>query len=327
MFILLVVLVINNTIYLLIRTKYKIMDVLSDILKKIKLSSAVYFKSNFHSPWGMKIDRGAFAQFHIVTRGQCLLKTNNKRLTLFAGDIVVFPMGASHSLADHDLSEIKNGQDVVQAIVNGNSLFDGDVVSTTLVCGHFEFDRSITHPLIQELPEIIHITDSERKELPWLEGITNLIIQEADSEKNGSKIIVNKLGEILFIHTLRAFIQNMQTKKGFLAAIQDKRICKALRVIHNRSNEEWQLVTLAKVAGMSRTNFSNQFKVLTNQTPLTYMTNWRMLQAKELLKETKNSVGGIAGKVGYQSEAAFNRVFKKNTTQTPLKYRQSVHVS
>lgn len=303
------------------------MDVLSDILGKIKLSSAVYFKSNFHTPWGMEVDSGPFAQFHIVTRGQCLLKINDKQLTLFAGDVVVFPMGTSHSLADHDSSERKNGRDVVEAIMIGNSLFAGDVVSTTLVCGHFEFDRSVKHPLIQELPEIIHITDSERKELPWLESITNLIIQEADSEKNGSKIIVNKLGEVLFIHTLRAFIQNIKTKQGFLAAIQDERISKALKVIHNQSEEEWQLSTLAKVAGMSRTNFSNQFKALINQTPLTYMTNWRMLQAKELLTESKKSVGEIAGKVGYQSEAAFNRVFKKNTSQTPLKYRQSALIS
>lgn len=309
------------------RTFILIMDLLSDILNKVKLSSAVYFKSDFSAPWGMEIPRGPFAQFHIVTRGQCVLKTKDKELQLFAGDIVVFPLGTSHWLADQESSERKGGQDVVQSILDGKSLFEGDNISTTLVCGHFEFDRDIDHPFVHELPEIIHITDSERKEISWLESITNLVIQEAGSENSGSNIIVNKLGEVLFIHTLRAFIQRNSTKKGFLAAIQDERISKALRAIHDSPEKDWRLDSLAQIAGMSRTSFSNKFKDLIGETPLTYITNWRILQAKELLKESKKSVGEIADKVGYQSEAAFNRIFKKRVAQTPLKYRHSVLVS
>lgn len=300
------------------------MDVLSDILEKVKLSSAVYFKSDFSTPWGMDIPKGPFAQFHIVTRGHCTLKTKNKSMKLFAGDIVVFPMGTSHWLADAESSERQAGMDVVQAIMNGKSLFEGQDISTTLVCGHFEFDKNFDHPFISELPEIIHIKDSEKKELPWLESITNLVIQEASSEKSGSKIVVNKLGEILFIHVLRAFMQTKKSEKGFMAAMQDARMSKVLKSIHNAPEENWQLSDLAQIAGMSRTGFSNQFKAMIGQTPLNYITQWRMLQAKELLKASNITVGEISLKVGYQSEAAFNRVFKKRANQTPLKFRQSI---
>ena len=309
------------------RTNYKLMDVLSDILEKVKLSSVVYFKSDFSTPWGMDVPKSPFAQFHIVTRGQCLLRTNDKQVQLFSGDIVVFPIGTSHWLADKESSERKKGQDIVAAILNGKSLFEGDYISTTLVCGHFEFDRNIEHPFIKELPEMIHIKDSDRKELSWLESISNLVIHEAGNETSGSNIILNKLGEVLFIHTLRAFIQKNSKKKGFLAAIQDERISKALKAIHTNPEKNWHLSSLAKIAGMSRTSFSNRFKNLIGETPLNYITNWRILQAKELLNETKKSVGEIAEKVGYQSEAAFNRVFKKRVTITPLKYRQSTLVS
>jgi len=299
------------------------MDPLSEVFTKIKLSSAVYFKSDFTSPWGMDIPKGPFAQFHIVTRGQCILKTHNESLSLFTGDIVIFPLGTSHWIADSASSQLENGQVAVESIMKGASLFKGDIVATTLICGHFDFDRNMDHPFIKELPEVIHITDAERKEKVWLESIANLIIQEAGSDSAGNSIIVNKLGEVLFIHAIRAFFEKNTGNKGFLAAIQDDRIGKALQAIHASPNTDWSLVTLAKVSGMSRTSFSNHFKALVGDTPLTYITKWRVLQARELLKETSHSVGEIAERVGYQSEAAFNRVFKKMVAQTPLRYRKS----
>lgn len=303
------------------------MDVLSDILSKVKLSSAVYFKSDFSSPWGMDIPQGPFAQFHIVTRGQCILKMEKGITQLFAGDIVVFPFGSTHCLADIESSEGKNGKDVVEAIMQGESMFSGDNISTTLVCGHFEFDKSINHPFIKELPEMIHIHEAERKKFSWLEGISNLVIEEAGSGQSGSSVIVNKLGEVLFVHVLRAFIERSSEKKGFVAAMQDERISTVLKSVHESPERDWQLLSMAQIAGMSRTGFINRFKELVGETPLNYVTQWRVLQAQELLIESNESVGEIALKVGYRSEAAFNRVFKKRVEQTPLKFRQNVLIS
>ena len=303
------------------------MDVLSDILSKVKLSSVVYFKSDFSDPWGMEIPKGPFAQFHIVTKGQCLLKTVERSIQLFTGDIVVFPLGASHWLANSENSALHDGQEVVRSILAGKSLFEGENLSTTLVCGHFDFDRSVDHPFIKELPAIIHITNTDVKEFSWLERITDLVIQEAGKEQPGSNVIVNKLGEVLFVHTLRAYIERNKLKQGFIAAIQDERISKVLKAIHSSSGENWQLEELAQIAGMSRTSFTNRFKELIGDTPFSYLTQWRLLQAKELLRESKKSVGEISEAVGYQSEAAFNRVFKKRVEQTPLKFRQNIFTS
>ena len=303
------------------------MDILSDILSKVKLSSVVYFKSDFSEPWGMDIPKGPFAQFHIVTKGQCVLKTKEKSIQLFAGDIVVFPLGASHWLANNEKSKRYQGQDVVESILSGKSLFEGNQLCTTLVCGHFEFDRSLDHPFIKELPSIIHIEDTDLKQFSWLKSITDLVIEEAGMEQSGSGVIVNKLGEILFVHTLRVFIEKNKSKSGFIAAIQDERISKVLNEIHSSAAQDWNLEQLSQIAGMSRTSFANRFKSLTGETPFNYITQWRLLKAKELLEESSLSVGEIAEQVGYQSEAAFNRVFKKRVLQTPLKFRQSILVS
>ena len=303
------------------------MDILSDILSKIKLSSVVYFKSDFSAPWGMDVPNGPFAQFHIVTKGQCVLKTKEKSIQLFTGDIVVFPLGASHWLANNERSKRYKGQDVVESILSGKSLFEGNQLCTTLVCGHFEFDRSLDHPFIKELPLIIHIKDTDLKQFSWLKSITDLVIEEAGMEQSGSGVIVNKLGEILFVHTLRVFIEKNKSKSGFIAAIQDERISKVLNEIHSAAEQDWSLEQLSQIAGMSRTSFANRFKSLTGETPFNYITQWRLLKAKELLEESSLSVGAIAEQVGYQSEAAFNRVFKKRILQTPLKFRQSILVS
>jgi len=300
------------------------MDILSDILSKVKLTSVVYFKSDFSDPWGMEVPKGPFAQFHMVTKGQCLLRTKDKSIQLFAGDIVVFPLGASHWLANSENSKRYQGQDVVESILSGKSLFQGDKLSTTLVCGHFEFNKSLDHPFIKELPSIIHIDDTDLKQFSWLKSITDLVIEEAEKEQPGSGVIVNKLGEILFVHTLRAFIEKNKSTSGFIAAIQDERISKVLKAIHSSSQNDWKLEQLAQIAAMSRTSFANRFKALTGQTPFNYIMQWRLLQAKELLELSSLSVGEIAEKVGYQSEAAFNRVFKKRVSQTPLKFRQSI---
>ena len=299
------------------------MDVLSDILEKVKLSSSVYFKSDFSSPWGMNIGNSPLAQFHIVTRGQCVLKVGGQITQLFAGDIIVFPLGTSHWLADQESSNRTNGKDVIESIISGESIFNGDSISTTLICGHFEFDREIEHPLLSSLPELIHITDSERKELPWLVGITDLIIKEAGKEASGSNIILNRLGEVLFIHTLRAYLIRESTEDGFLAAIHDERIGSALAAFHNYPENEWSLALLAQIAGMSRTSFCNTFKLLIGETPLNYITVWRIIKAKELLKQSKKTIGEIAEGVGYKSEASFSRIFKKRVSLSPLKYRHT----
>lgn len=298
------------------------MDVLSDILAKVKLKSAIYFKSNFPEGWGMNIPKGDFAQFHIITKGQCMLGMGKKTLQLFVGDIVIFPFGIAHWLADDRESKLISGRKVVESITNRGSVFHGEKLATTLICGHFEFDRFVNHPFIKELPTIIHLTDTDANEFSWLKPIADLLIKEMDKKMSGNDIIINKLGEILFVFAMRAYIEKNTTQKEFVSALKDKRISKVLNEIHALTDKNLGIEDMAKIAGMSRTGFINRFKELTGTTPFNYLIEWRMIQAQELLKDSKLSVGEIADQIGYQSEAAFNRVFKKKTNLSPLKFRK-----
>ena len=199
------------------------MDALSDVLELIRLKSAVYFRRDFANPWGMDVPDGPYAQFHLVVRGRCLVQRecDAQPCVLYAGDIVVFPFGEKHWIADSKNVKLLSGQEVVQSIMKNHNPFEGEDCSTTLVCGHFEFSRDIDHPLLRSLPPFFHITDSERHDLSWLESVTSMIFQEKDSGKPGAEIVANRLGEVLFIHVLRSFIsQENSNGNNFFACLK-----------------------------------------------------------------------------------------------------------
>ena len=300
------------------------MDGLSAVLDQIRLNSVIYFKSAFAPDWGMDVPQGPVAQFHIVAKGECCFKCAGeepKKLT--AGDILIFPNGTAHWLAHTANANKINGQEVVSSIQQGKSIFEGSHTATTLICGHFEFDRSVAHPFLDSLPDIIHINNIEETEFSWILNIANLLITETETDTTGSKVIVERLAEALFISVVRFYIARHHNQP-FLAALYDQKISTTLQLIHAYPEKDWSLENLSKEAGMSRTSFANHFRNKVGQTPMHYLTNWRMLIARRILEGSEEPIADVAGKVGYGSEPAFNRAFKKVVKQTPARFRRAL---
>ena len=130
-------------------------DAISEVLSTLHLRSAVYFKQGFCGPWGMEMKQGRFAQFHIVSRGQCLLETEDleEEMVLESGDMVLFPNGAPHRLRGQENAACRLGSDVVSEIWAGMEPFDEGRENTTLICGHYELDQELKHPFFKQLPE------------------------------------------------------------------------------------------------------------------------------------------------------------------------------
>jgi len=302
------------------------MDALSDILKVIKLESVVYFRKNFTKPWGMEVQQGKFSQFHMVLKGNCLLKTKEfeKPKQLSAGDIVVTINGGEHWIADSENSPRVSGKSVVEEQVKDAVSYELKDATTTLICGHFEFDKTIHHPFLNSLPPTIILSSTEKRELDWLETLTNVIEQETDSSKLGSDVVVTRLGELLFIHLIRNYIAKLKISSGFLSALNDTYISLALSLMHSNPKENWTLETIARNIGMSRAAFALKFRKILGTTPIKYLTNWRMVKAKEYLSNSKLSIMQVAEKVGYYSESSFIRAFRKEYNQNPAKFRKSI---
>lgn len=299
------------------------MDTLSDVLNLMRLRGCVYFLHDFAAPWGMEMPNGPHAQFHMVTRGRCWLHFEGETRELVSGDVIVFPHGEGHLLFDHPDSVPVSGKKVLEAYLQGLPVFEGDGDRARLLCGHFEFDRGFKHPLASELPRLIHIKGLSEDQPDWFDAVTNVLVRETGAGQPGASTVVDRLAEVLFIQILRAFLHRHQPLRGFLGAIRDEQISRALKAVHAGFGGELTLAGIAREAGMSRSNLALRFKAILGETPMDYMTRWRMLKAQELLTASGfASLSDIAERVGYKSESAFSHAFKRQFDQSPGAFRR-----
>lgn len=300
------------------------MDALSTVLEATRLKSVVYSKFPLAAPWGLDIVQDENSQFWRLVSGSCTIGSPDGRIIEMAeGDLVFVPHGSAHWIADSSTSLRMPSPEFVKARREGISVFNGGGVVTTLIAGHFEFDYQSLHPFLKDLPPIIHIRQYVTENQLLLKQVTQLMLEELNNERPGSSVMLKCLSEIMFINIIRAYLEQAAPDSGFLSALNDPRISKALKLMQDIPQNNWTLESLASEIGMSRSVFFNRFKKLVHETPLSYLTNWRIRQAQKLLIMDNRNISQIAVNVGYQSEAAFNRIFKSKTGQTPAAYRRS----
>ena len=300
------------------------MDALSTILEAVGLRSVVYSKFPLATPWGLDIVKDENSQFWRLVSGSCTVGSPDGRVIEMAeGDLVFVPHGCAHWIADSATSLRMPSPEFVKARREGIPVFNNGDNRTILVAGHFEFNYQSLHPFLKDLPPIIHIRQYVTENQLLLKQVTQLMLEELNNERPGSSVMLKNLSEIMFINIIRAYLEQDAPGSGFLSALNDPRISKALKLMQDSPQNNWTLESLASEVGMSRSVFFNQFKKLVHETPLSYLTNWRIRQAQKLLVTDNSNISQIAANVGYQSEAAFNRIFKTKTGQTPAVYRRS----
>lgn len=300
------------------------MDALSTVLEATRLRSVVYSKFPLAAPWGLDIVKDDNSQFWRLVSGSCTIGAPDGRIIEMAeSDLVFVPHGSAHWIADKSTSLRMPSPQFVKARREGINVFNSGGDVTILIAGHFEFDFQSLHPFLKDLPSIIHIRQYETENQLLLKQITQLMLNELNTEKPGSSVMLRCLSEIMFVNIIRAYLEQDSPGSGFLSALNDPRISKALKLIQDSPQHNWTLESLAAEIGMSRSVFFNQFKKLVHETPLGYLTNWRIRRAEKLLLTDNSNISAIAANVGYRSEAAFNRIFKLKTGQTPAAYRRN----
>ena len=299
-------------------------DGLSAILKALRLNGVIYFQQEFPELWAMQCGESPFGQFHLVVEGSCMFGTGKESEVtgLDVGDLVLLPWGSQHWIGSSATALRKDGLAVVESCVRGESAFADGPMSCTLICGHFDCDQSIKHPLLEELPDCIYLKNGGSLNNHWLDGVVTMLVQETSKHGSGFEAITSRLAEVLFIQIIRAYIHEHGVDSGFLAALSDKNICRALHYIHNNYSTEVSVNDMARVACMSRTSLSSKFNALVGMPPGTYAAKWRMLKASELLMATHDSISAISLQVGYRDESAFSRAFKNEFGCYPGTWRR-----
>jgi AraC-like DNA-binding protein len=297
-------------------------DPLSDIFDMIGVESSVYFQKDFCAPWGMQVEDTGFAQFHILVRGTAIARYGGVHEHLNAGDILLFPKGASHVIADSPDGVGVLGRDVIAAHNAGEPMFEGEGTQTRMICGHFEYDFSTQHPLIQEFPDAIIIRSNDLPSMVDLTGILNILIRETQWNRTGSDVLIRKLSEGLLMMILRAYFEISDAQTGFHAALRDPQMANAISAIHQTDWQDLGLNNLALICGMSRSALAKKFKVMVGHSPREYSIRWRLLRATKLLTTTTESIDEIAASSGYGSSTAFARAFQRVFNMTAGTYRR-----
>lgn len=301
---------------------------LSDIVGAVRVGGGVHIRCEFAAPWGMSMPATSDMPFHVVVRGNFWLRLadRDEPLALRAGDLVVLPQGRAHALLDSPDGTARP----VEEVVAGQSLDhygpvtnDGQGEPASILCGCFRYSRDSRHPVLVALPEVIHIRHTGRHDVAWLQTSLEFMIHETRTARPGAEAVVDRLVGVLFIQMVRAYVEQAEATPGMLAAFANRQIGAALELMHRNPEDGWTLDRLAPRIGVSRSAFAQRFVQLVGQTPMQYLTFWRMQLARKLLAESRLSTAAIAERVGYRSEGSFSKTFKRAAGIGPGAYRRT----
>lgn len=282
------------------------MEVLSEILRSMRVRGSVYFCDNLVAPWTLEFDDTKAANFHLLRRGSCWLISGDRRECLEPGDLVFAEPGRDHALASH-----LPGQPPPEK------------TKTLLLCGYCEFLEETPAQLAEVFTSLCVVRAEDLAKRPWLKSTLDQLSAEYLAQQPGAELVVDKLTEILLVELIRLnFCRREQS--SFVRALSDPQISRALTVIHDHPEKPWTLESIAAEAGMSRAALARRFKDLIGRGVFQYLTEHRMQKARELLKDPRLRLYAVANRVGYESDLAFTKVFKKHTGLTPTQYRKSL---
>jgi AraC-like DNA-binding protein len=300
------------------------MDPLSAIFSSMNVQQALIDRIEVTAPWGIQSTCGPDIQFALVLRGSAILQTKSspQPLSLRGGDVFIMFGNSDYLLADQVRSEVIDCKALKELKVGNAIRFGGGGAPTTLVAGRFKIDQIDARPILKALPSFLHL-QLDQKRSHSFHSVLELISFETEQPGLASEEMVNRLCEMLFIHAIRAYANEQDHgHAGWLAGMSDQYIGKAMHLMHDQLQKDWTVDSMAASAGMSRSAFASRFKLIVGQSPLEYLTQWRVYRASVLIRKTDSNVSKIAKSVGYDSESAFTKVFKKVMQTTPSEFRR-----
>ena len=319
-------------------------DVLSDVLRCVRLTGSMLFLVDAHPPWMSWAPKTeAFRRvvlpgsqhlisYHIVTHGGCWAGLRDAPPERFeAGDVLVVPHGDAYYLADPPGTEEAYGPE--EAVAFFQSMAAGELPSivsegghgadgTQFICGFLGCDLRPCNPLLDALPAIIHLRATTRS-TERMRHLIDFALCELREPSSGGRDVMLRLAELMFVEVVRHHLETMAgAQDGWLAGLHDPLVARTLSLLHAAPTRRWTLEDLAARAGTSRSVLAERFGHFVGQPPMQYLTQWRMQLATRLLAEPgARKVAAVAEAVGYESEAAFSRAFKKCVGVAPAAWR------
>jgi AraC-like DNA-binding protein len=315
------------------------MDALSQTLRVVHLIGAMFLQARFTAPWCYQSPRADVAApllepqaerviiFHLITEGECFVEMpEGPPVLLMAGDVVLFPHGDAHRMGSQPGLPPAKGAGLSEVLSRRPRAlaYGGGGAATKLVCGYLACDDRLARLLLSGLPPLLRVNVRGSPAGLWLEASVRYALAEARSPRPGGEGVLAKLAEVLFIEALRLAMRDpARPSDGWLAGVGDRVVGAALAALHERPAKAWTLDELAHAAHSSRSVLAERFQALVGQSPMQYLTKWRMLLATNLLRRSNVPLARIAEEVGYQNDTAFSRAFRREFGVPPAAWRKS----
>ncbi|QSQ15723.1 AraC family transcriptional regulator [Myxococcus landrumensis] len=292
-------------------------DPLGEALHFLRMSGMFYCRSELTAPWGVELPamKGS-VMFHVIVTGQCWLETRGAEDQLLQpGTFALVPHGEGHRLTSERGGPVRPLEELPEELMSERYSVlrhGGGGAPTTLICGAVWLDHPAARHLVSLLPRLIRVDPSDSPRTDWLQSTLRFMAAEAKALRPGGETVITRLADVLVVQALREWIeQDSSARTGWLGALQDPDVGRALALIHREPTQPWTVASLAARVAMSRSAFSARFTKLVGEPPMHYLARWRMYVAHDLLKEQRPGLGELATRMGYQSEAAFSRAFKR----------------
>lgn len=299
------------------------LDPLGDTLHFLRMSGVFYCRSEFTAPFALDLPPfEASMMFHVVTAGECWLEVEGAEPYLLRpGALALVPHGQGHQLRSAPGTVATRLFDAPRQLVSDRYevlRLGGGGLACTVVCGVVRFDHPAAHQLTQLLPRLLTIEAWTAPELEWIQSTLRYMAVEAREPRPGGETVITRLADILVIQVIRAWIaRDPSAQRGWLGALRDPQIGRAMALVHRDPGGDWTLASLAAGVGMSRSAFAARFTQVVGEPAMRYVARWRMQAARLWLQEGDASLSELAGRLGYESDAAFSRAFKRFVGVSP----------
>ena len=270
--------------------------------------------------WHLRRSHGGEPGYFVILDGGCRMIVDGQTILLQAGDFVLIPAAFAFRLAS--LTPVpENAPDNIPVALTPGEFRIGTMdapAETRYLVGHFFFDAPDAALLVSLLPRLVHVRGQ-----PRLSTLVQLVSDESRAARPGRDVVLSRLLEVLLIEALRVGADSAASP-GLLRGIADERLAAAIRCIHEKPEQQWTVVQLAKEAALSRSAFFARFQRAVGMAPMAYLLTWRMALGKKLLQRNESDMAEVAQRVGYGSASAFSVAFTRHVGMPPTHYARNV---
>lgn len=272
-------------------------------------------------PWGLRLAGTIQLSVHTVVRGRGWLwfdaDAPGRAVELVPGEVTLVRGGTDHYIGHEPGTDCLEPEDFrARHATDGESDSPG---ATVFLCGAYRFSGDIGNGLLKALPQVLTLQAAVGDPL---RDVIALLSHELANPEPGQPTVLDRLLDVLLVLAIRSDFRRSPNAPRWYRALADPRLSAALQAMHEDAGHPWSVPELAAISGLSRAAFARTFHEALGQTPMQYLTDWRMALARDHLRTGELGMAGIARSVGYSSPYAFAAAFRRHHGEPPGAWRQ-----